>query len=254
MRIYPPNFLDGGQRSPEWLKQRTGNATASRIGDIMGRKKNGEYYQKRLDYMDELIAEILTGEATETYVTAEMQFGIDNEDDARSAYEAHNETFVDQVGFVMHPEIARCGGSPDGLVGKVGGVEIKVPKTITHLRWKRAGVVPEEYKWQMMLNMDCCVDGQPREWWDFFSYDPRLKGDLAKFQVRMYRDEKELEVMRNEIVTFLDELADELIRMTQPLSKQLERSIAAKQAFNRVNPSDAELRRELASVESGLVP
>ena len=254
MKIYPPNFLDGGQRSPEWLKQRVGNVTASRVGDIMGRKRDGGYYQKRIDYMDELIAEILTGKATESYVTAEMEFGTEYEDEARGAYEAHTEMFVDQVGFVLHPELARVGASPDGLVGKVGGVEIKVPKTITHLRWKRAGVVPQEHKWQMLLNMDCCVHDQPREWWDFFSYDPRLKGDLGKFHVRMHRDEKELEKMRAEIVLFLDELSDELIRMTEPLSKQLERSIAAKKQFNRIHQSDEELRAELGSLEGTIVP
>lgn len=221
MKEWPANFIDCEQGSPEWLKARIGNATASRIGDIMGRKKDGSYYQKRLDYMDELLAEILTGMATETYVTAEMQFGIEQEPFARSAYELANDVFVDRVGFVMHPTIGRCGASPDGLVGPDGGLEIKVPKTITHLRWRRAGVVPAEHRPQMLLNLDCCE----REWWDFFSFDPRLKGDLQRFQVRLYRDEKEIKAMRDEIDKFLEELANLAIQQTSDLAQQLQGSI-----------------------------
>jgi len=245
MKNWPANFMDCEQGSPEWLKHRLGHVTASRVAAVIEKKKNGEYKQEREDYMDELIAEILTGRVTETYVTAEMEFGTEHEGLARSDYEAQNEVFVDRVGFVLHPEIARCGASPDGIVGNDGGLEIKVPKTITHLRWKRAGVVPEKHKWQMFLNMDCAE----REWWDFFSYDPRLKGELSRFQVRLYRDEKEISKMRDEIVKFLDELATEMIRMTEPMSKQLERSVAGKKAW-----TDMELRAELASIDGPLVP
>ena len=245
MKNLPANFLDGDQKSPQWLKQRVGNVTASRLADIMGKKKDGNYYQKRIDYMDEIIAEILSGELVEHYVSAEMDFGSEYEAEARSQYELRNEVFVDQVGFVLHPEIARCGASPDGLVGNDGGVEIKVPKTITHLRWKRAGIVPPEYKWQMYLNMDCCLIDQPRQWWDFFSYDPRLKGELSVFQVRLHRNEEEIQLMRGTITTFLEELADSIMRLTDPLSKQLERSIEASKDFRKVYPSDAELMAEL---------
>lgn len=219
MKNWPANYLCCEQGSIEWLNARKGKLTASRVGEILGRKRDGNYYQKRLDYQDELIAEIMTGIAAETYVTAEMQFGIDHEHEARGAYEAANEVFVDRVGFVSHPFLGRVGASPDGLIGKDGGLEIKIPKTVNHLRWRKAGIIPAEHRPQMLLNMDCCE----REWWDFLSFDPRLNPEFKRFQLRLYRTKQveiEIQNMRDEITTFLEELADELMLITDAKPEQ----------------------------------
>lgn len=230
-KLWPANFLDCEQGSPEWLQARVGNVTASRVAEVIGKIKNGNYSKDRLNYMEELQAELATGYASETYVTAEMQFGIDNEPLARSAYEAKNGVFIDRVGFVLHPRITHCGASPDGMVGPDGGVEIKIPKTVTHLRYRRLKVVPEEYKPQMYLNMACTE----RDWWDFFSYDPRCKGDMRVFQVRLYRDEKVISDMESEILKFLEELALMASETVEtPLEVQLERSLEARKAFRKM--------------------
>lgn len=251
-KLWPANFLDHEQGSPEWLKARLFHVTASRVAEVTGKIKNGSYSKDRLNYMEELQAEMATGYSAETYVTAEMQFGIDNEPLARSAYEAKNEVFVDRVGFVLHPTITHCGASPDGMVGEDGGVEIKVPKTVTHLRYRRLKVVPEEYKPQMYLNMSCTG----RKWWDFFSFDPRCKGDMRIFQVRLYRDEKEIEKQDAEILKFLEELALMASETTEPmpLETQLERSIEASKAFRSMEKSPFKDAAEAEAFYEEIVP
>jgi hypothetical protein len=42
----------------------------------------------------------------------------------------------------MHPTIERAAASPDGLVNADGLLEIKCPKTATHLQYLMDGAVP----------------------------------------------------------------------------------------------------------------
>ena len=163
--------IDVEQGSSAWLAARQGRITASRIKDAMNYLKKGGESQKRADYRMDLIAERLTGLTTETFVTGAMQWGIDNEPFARAEYELLTDRIVDAVGFIVHPRLDCSGASPDGLVGDDGGVEIKCPNTTTHLEWMLAGVVPEEHTAQMMWCMAC----SGRNWWDFVSFDPRIK-------------------------------------------------------------------------------
>lgn len=207
MKNYPPNFLDHDQNTAEWLQARAGHVTASRVADVIATRKRGEgELAARKKYRTELLAEILRGRTADHFVTEEMQFGTDNEPLARQAYEDLTGYEVERVGFVMHPRIGRCGASPDGLVGKDGGVEIKVPKTETFIEWKIAGVIPEEHKPQMYLNMACCERDCPVQWWDFFAHDPRLKEGVGNFLVRLPRDDEKIADMEAKIEQFLTEL------------------------------------------------
>jgi len=254
MKRYPPNFLDGDQNSPEWLKQRAGHVTASRVADVIATRKRGEgELAARKRYRRELLAEILRGRAADHFVTEAMQFGIDNEPVARTAYEMMTGYEVERVGFVLHPRIARCGASPDGLVGDVGGVEIKVPETETFIEWKLAGVVPEEHKPQMYLNMACCERDRPIEWWDFFAHDPRLADGVGNFLVRLPRDDEKIAEMEHKIEEFLTELLADADRFVtgQGLDEKLRESI--RNARGKY-PSDDELRAELGSLEGTIVP
>jgi hypothetical protein len=131
-------LLDFEQGSVEWLQARAGKVTASRISDVLASIKSGEAAARR-DYKAQLVAEILLGAPQDDgYINAEMQWGLDNEELARSAYEVHTGTLVDQVGLVLHPTIERAGASPDGLVG-IAPLELKCPKTATHLQYLSRG-------------------------------------------------------------------------------------------------------------------
>jgi YqaJ-like viral recombinase domain len=205
-------FVDCEQNSAKWIRARTGRITASRICDLMATLKRGGEAASRRDYRAELIAERLTGKAENCYVSKEMRYGSEQEPFARTAYEIRTENIVDQVGFVFHPRLDFSGASPDGLIREDGGLELKCPKTTTHLAYIGAGIVPKEYEYQMLWNMACAE----REWWDFASFDPRLPEKLRLFIVRMPRDggrireiEREVMILNNEIDTICEQLGVE---------------------------------------------
>lgn len=161
------------QRSEEWFELHIGRVTASYMADVMDFKKTGDKgpSAKRLAYMGKKIAETITGLMDMTgYVSPAMQWGIEHENEARQAYELTRKKVVEEIGFVIHPEIERFGTSPDGLIDKDGLLEVKCPDTSTHIRWLLGGVVPDEHKPQMLAQMACTG----RDWCDFMSYDPRL--------------------------------------------------------------------------------
>jgi hypothetical protein len=166
-------------------------------------KRGGEAASRR-DYRAELIAERLTGKAETRYVSKEMRHGSEQEPFARTAYEIRTENIVDQVGFVFHPRLDFSGASPDGLIREDGGLELKCPKTTTHLAYMAAGIVPKEYEYQMLWNMACAE----REWWDFASFDARLPEKLRLFVVRMPRDEVRIGEIEREVMTLNNEIDD----------------------------------------------
>lgn len=102
------------QRSEEWFAARLGKVTASRIADLMARTKSG-YSTSRANYMAELVAERLTGKKGDFYSNAAMQWGTEQEPNARAAYETLKGVLVEEVGFVPHPMIPDAGASPTDL-------------------------------------------------------------------------------------------------------------------------------------------
>ena len=190
--------VDFEQGSAEWLAVRAGKVTASRIADVMAKIKTGEAAARR-DYRAQLVAEILTGKPQEDgYINAEMQWGLEQEVFARAAYEVSKGVLVDEVGLVLHPTIDRAGASPDGFAGAIG-LEIKCPKTATHLQYLLDGTAPAKYQPQMLWQMAC----MGTEATDFVSFDPRLPEQYRLFVVRFQRDDKRIEEMEAEVRDFL---------------------------------------------------
>lgn len=198
--------LDFEQGTAEWLNARAGKVTASKIGDVMAKIKTGESAARK-DYRAQIVAEILTGKPQgSTFTNEEMRWGTEQEPLARAAYETAKGVMVDQVGFVVHPTIDRAGCSPDGLVDEIGLLEVKCPKTTTHLTYLLDGRVPSQYQPQMLWQMACTET----EWCDFVSFDPRLPDDLQLFVVRFKRDQERIDAMVDEVKTFLREV-DEIL-------------------------------------------
>lgn len=198
-------ILDFPQGSDEWLSARAGKVTASRIADVMAKIKTGEAAARR-DYKAQIVAEILTGRPQESgFINDEMRWGTEQEPFARAAYEVAFDTMVDQVGLVLHPRIERAAASPDGLAGD-GLLEVKCPKTATHLQYVLDGVVPAKYQPQMLWQMACAE----RDWCDFVSFDPRLPVELQLFRARFERDNARIKEMEAETLAFLAEV-DELL-------------------------------------------
>jgi len=196
------------QGSPEWFAIRVGKVTASRVADVVAKTKTG-WGASRANYMAELIAERLTGEAAEKFSNAAMAWGTEKEPDARAAYEFFTDSAVTEVGFAPHPSIAMTGASPDGLVAEDGQVEIKCPNTATHLDTLLSQTVPAKYITQMQWQMACTG----RKWCDFVSYDPRLPESMSLFVKRIERDDKLIADLETDVSGFLAELDDKLSKL-----------------------------------------
>ena len=160
------NIIQGSQ---EWLNCRIGKVTASAVADVLAKTKTG-VSASRGNYLIKLAIQRVTGQIEESYTNEAMQWGIDNEDQARVAYEVASGNFVDQVGFVDHEIIDWFGCSPDGLVNNDGLVEIKCPNSATHWEYFKTKEVPKKYFIQMQAQMSCTG----RKWCDFVSFDPRM--------------------------------------------------------------------------------
>jgi putative phage-type endonuclease len=198
------------QGTEAWAQARLGKATASRIADVIARTKSG-YGASRANYMAELVAERLTGEQFATYTNAAMQWGVDTEPQARAAYQLMEGVPIAPAGFVEHPNLAMAGASPDGFVGKDGLIEIKCPKTATHIETLLGGTVPDKYVVQMQWQMACTG----RKYVDFVSFDPRMPESMALFTQRVKRDEKRIEELTGEVALFLAEVSDRVQRLNE---------------------------------------
>ena len=189
------------QGTPEWFEARLGNITASRMVDVMAKTKTG-YGAGRKNYMMELLCQRLTGDREDSYTNAIMQRGIDLEPLARAAYEVETGNTVDEVGFVVNPDIEHMGASPDGLVGDDGLIEIKCPNTAQHVACLQSGKPDAKYIKQMHAQMICTG----RAWCDFVSFDDRMPDEIQMFVVRVERDDKLVEEMLEAVKVFLEDL------------------------------------------------
>ena len=191
---------DMAQGSDEWKQLRLGKITASRLSDVMSSGRSGAPSKTRQSYMLQLAAEILTGEAEDSFSNKYMDWGNACEPQARSMYTFDSGNVVEEVAFVIASD--RFGVSPDGMVGQDGLLEIKCPKTTTQIDRFITGKFPTEYKAQ--------VQGQllatGRRWCDFVSFDPRISGPAQYFIIRVERDEDYIIELQAKIDTFTYEL------------------------------------------------
>ena len=196
------------QRSEEWFQQRLGKGTASKANDM--RSKTGV---KRKSYAIRLVTERRTKMPVETFVSPSMEWGTENEQFGRMAYQLRNkDSGVAEVGFLLHSTIENFGASPDGFVDKDGLIEIKCPNSTTHIEWLLAGKVPTTHKNQMIAQLVCTG----RQWCDFVSFDPRVGAQLELFVVRFEPTDKEREELEKDVTEFLaevDEMENQLTKL-----------------------------------------
>lgn len=194
------------QRSPEWYQVRIGKFTASRAGDMLATIKSGEAAARR-DLRVQLVCERLTGQSQEdAYVSPAMQRGIDKEAAAFAAYEALTGNLACPVGFVAHDTL-QAGCSPDGIIGPLDGVlELKCPKSATHLGYLKAKTLPREYLGQIQHAL--WLTGAA--WADFVSFDDRFPPPLQVFHVRVTRNEADLAAYELLARAFLRQVDEEV--------------------------------------------
>lgn len=195
-----PKFIDCEQRSAEWFKVRTGRITASHMGELMAyskaKGKEGVELKARSDYRMKILAERLTGQMAQNFVTEQMKWGQEQEEYARSAYEQAKNAFVEEIGFAVHPALDFAGSSPDGLVGSDSGIEIKCLTTANHLEIMKSREVPQDYYDQIQWNMVCCE----RDKWDFVAFDSRLPPHLQLIVIPVTLNEARIAELEAEAI------------------------------------------------------
>jgi putative phage-type endonuclease len=158
MKIYQ-NIEQGTQ---EWFDLKAGKFGSSDASTLATNGKGLETlcYKK--------VAEILIGNKSDGFTNEHMQRGIELEPMARSAYEIEKGILVDQVGYI---ELGNhVGGSPDGLVGDDGLIEIKCPSDPHFIRMIYQGKIDSSYMWQMQHLMYV----SDRSWCDFVVFSESL--------------------------------------------------------------------------------
>lgn len=195
------------QRSEQWFAARCGSLGASQIADAISKSKDGKAFgSTSANLRAKLVVERLTGIQEDSFKTAAIQHGIDSEEAARLAYEAHTGAFVTEVGLYKHPAIEGAHASPDGLVGDDGLIEIKCPNSATHIDTLKTEKVPTKYLYQMQWQMRCT----DRQWCDYVSFDPRLPENLRLFVKRIPRDDALLAKLEAEVILFLKGVDDDV--------------------------------------------
>jgi len=205
MREANPFQLDGN-----WWNDRLGKLTASRMEDAMSflkqkydKEKNPlprEESSARESLRYEVVAERITNTFADKYTTSDMQWGVEQEAAAKERFETVTGLIVTDTPFIDHPTIPFCGCSPDGFVSDGCLIEIKCPKTKTHMKYIANQEVPAEYKPQMTLQ--AAVTGKA-VW--FVSYDPRMGEGKDLFIKKFKPTPEEIKVVEAAAEQFLAE-------------------------------------------------
>ena len=191
------------QGSAAWLFERVGYCTASRFKDVIGKTKAGKPTAGRETYLMELVVERITGQPQDHFTSSAMQWGTDQEQPSRMAYEAATGRMVEETGFIKHPTLPMVGGSPDGLIGDDGGWESKSPyNSAVHIYTLIEGMPPEH---EAQIQGLMWITG--RKWWDFQSFDPRLPAPLNRYVKRVERNDIFIKQLEAEVIAFNAEVA-----------------------------------------------
>ena len=210
------------QNTAQWYGARLFHFTSSELSKLLTKPKSGEGVSKTAEaYIYDKIAEELTNGTCLDYTqidTKETRWGHEMEPSARAVYEERMGVEVELCGFVEYSP--SFGGSPDGLVGEEGGIEIKCPyNSAVHARYllmqspADLKALKPEYYAQIQGNL--LVTG--RKWFDFVSYDPRVQNPAFALKVlRIERDEKmiaEIEGAIARATEYRDELLKQLMNI-----------------------------------------
>ena len=175
------------QQSDDWFAIRKGKLTASHAQAI------GNCGRGLDTYIIELMSEYFSSGEKESYTNADIERGIELEATAREIYELDKACDIEQIGFIEYNDYVGC--SPDGLIGKDGGIEIKALKDTNHFKMILNGEreIDSKYLWQIQMNL--FITG--RKWWDYVSYNPNFEKSLLVFRIEP--DEKKFKKLEEGI-------------------------------------------------------
>lgn len=202
-------ILNCKQGSTEWALARAGVVTASEVDALVTplfEPRKGEGVKT---YLYRKAAERVMGQPVDSGGTFAMDQGNVVEKIARPWYAFKYNVEVETVGFCLSDD-GKTGCSPDGLIGKDSGLEIKCPQPPTHCKYLLEQRVPPDYLAQ--LHMSMYVTGRPM--WVFVSYSPYL----PPLVVHVLRDDAIQAKLRDALAAFIPQLdeAETRIRGMMP--------------------------------------
>lgn len=174
------------QRTPAWHTARKGKLTASNIGAAMGlcswtsrqqafnratgrEKFLGECFNLAIGHVP--VSKLSPRPLFLSTGNDATRWGVANESNGILAYTAHTGNLVEMTGLHVHPSNTWLAGSPDGLVGDEGMIEVKCPYWRYNRDGSRKGVhteIPPYYYLQMQLCLECT----DRKWCDYICWTP----------------------------------------------------------------------------------
>lgn len=224
------------QGTYDWFRARLGNITSSNVHFVMktprvtkadpnpqGFSDTAKGYLYQVAAERNLRPQVIEDDAQfEEYLyrvelsNKAIRYGQENEDVARKVYELRTHTEVAQAGFILHPDIAHYGDSPDGIIvdsesGKpIGCLEIKCPKPETFMRYKATirnadelKAEKPEYYWQCQSHCEC----NNLQWCDFVFFDKMQRNGFVR--IRIERNEEDIALMKERVALankFIDDL------------------------------------------------
>ena len=160
-------MADLQQRTPAWHSARAGKLTASNLAGLLGLSK----FCSRSETYSRLLGD------SKFEGNVATQWGCDNEQNGINTYQTRTGNLVDPTGLWTHPSYMWLAGSPDGLIGEDGMIEVKCPfyKKEPHTE------IPVYYYIQILT----CLVITNRQWCDYVCWPP-CKGTTM---FRVYRDD-----------------------------------------------------------------
>ena len=195
------------QRTPAWHAARRGKLTASNLGSALGLCPWTSRQQAFNRAMG--IERFVGNDAT--------RWGTNNEANGILAYSAHTGNVVEPTGLHVHPHTSWLAGSPDGLIGTEGLLEVKCP----YWTKKDGSRIHKEIPAHYYLQINLCLECTDRQWCDFISWAPEgfkiyrvtrdkelheaLMGQYLKFFAAMQRMAQAPPVLTDEDKKFIGE-------------------------------------------------
>jgi hypothetical protein len=137
-------------------------------------------------YAEQIARDIIGVQSEPEYKGYDIERGIENE---WLALEAYKERELVQIHgeqqWITHPDYSFYGGTPDGRIGTIGGVDAKCPNNSNHYKNIRHDAQKSEYIVQVSSYMDIART----EWWDIASFNENFPQPLDLHIMRVNRDD-----------------------------------------------------------------
>ena len=184
------------QGKPEWHTEKLGVPSSSHMDCII--TPGGKPSKQKEGYLYTLAAERISGMSAPSYQSQAMADGLEKEAKSRLLYELMFDVEVEQVGVIYQNEDRKYLASPDGIINREYGLELKNVLPKTQVKYLLDGKLPSEYIVQVQASI--FISGFTR--WDFMS----VSEGLPPLIIEVKRDDKFCAALKVELESFCEEL------------------------------------------------